>query len=200
MKFMHKTKIKVNDIQNLTDARYFAAMGVDYLGFCCNPGSETFCSLAKIKEITDWVQGPQFVLQFQGFQSEKEIKDVIDLGLGHALHFGVFATYDDIFGLPSFKEYIFENIDQKSGFSCDFPILRSDNDWEKMTDNDKENLSNILNTTYCYLDFKWQTQSLDQLLSQLPPFGIILKGGSEERVGVKTFEDIDNIFEILSIA
>lgn len=195
---MHKTKIKVNDIQNLTDARYFAAMGVDYLGFCCNPGSETFCSLAKIKEITEWVQGPQFVLQFQGFQSEKDIKDVIDLGLGHALHFGVFATYDNIFGLPIFKEYIFENLDQSTDLNCDFPILRSDIDWEKMSALDKEKLSFILNSNYCYLDFKWQSQSLDEMLSQLPDFGLILKGGEEERVGVKTFDVIDDIFERLS--
>jgi phosphoribosylanthranilate isomerase len=195
---MHKTKIKVNDIQNLTDARYFAAMGVDYLGFCCNPGSETFCSLAKIKEITDWVEGPQFVLQFQGFQSEQEIKSVINTGLGHALHFGVFATYDINFELPIFKEFIFENINKDTNFDCDFPILRSDIDWEKITEKDKIKLSEILVSKHCFLDFKWQTSSLKDLIQQLPSFGLILKGGSEERIGVKTFDDLDDIFEILA--
>jgi phosphoribosylanthranilate isomerase len=195
---MHKTKIKVNDIQNLTDARYFSAMGVDYLGFCCNPGSETFCSLQKIKEIIEWVEGPEFVLQFQGFQRESEIVSAVELGLAQALHFGVFATYEVDFGLPVFKEYILENIESSSSLICDYPILRSDIPWEKMTAFDIQKIQNILEEKFCYLDFKWETTSLDTMRKKLSDFGLILRGGTEERLGVKTYEDLDEIFDLLS--
>ncbi len=45
------------DITNLTDARYFAARGIDYLMFDLSK-----ISLDKILEIKEWVEGPAVVL------------------------------------------------------------------------------------------------------------------------------------------
>jgi phosphoribosylanthranilate isomerase len=194
---MLKTKIKISDIQNLTDARYFAAMNVDYLGFCCNPGSETFCSVAKIKEITEWVSGPEFVLQFQGYQSEDDILQLIDSGLGQALHFGAFATYERPFKVPIFKEWIFENITNDEYNKYDYPIIRSDKAFEEFSESELSKLQQLLTLRYGYIDFKWQIGNLISLLNSLPPCGLILRGGNEERLGVKSFEDLDEIFELL---
>ena len=47
---MLKTKIIAADLQNLTDARYFAAWLVDYMSFNL---SEESANLSKIKEIMD---------------------------------------------------------------------------------------------------------------------------------------------------
>jgi phosphoribosylanthranilate isomerase len=198
--YMYKSKIKISDIQNLTDARYFAAMDVDYLGFCCNPGSETFCAVSKIKEIKEWVQGPEFVLQFQGFQREEEIKALVDEGLGSALHFGIFATYDSDFGVPVFKEWIFENLTPEDYLLYDFPIIRSDKSYDQLREREKQSLSRLLELKLGYLDFRWSVYDLDQMISDLPPFGLILRGGEEERVGVKSFDQMDEIFEFLSVA
>jgi phosphoribosylanthranilate isomerase len=63
-----KTKVKAGNITNLSDARYCAGMGVDWLGFpadVVNP--DTF------KEITDWVTGPQFVLELTSSTSLNSI-------------------------------------------------------------------------------------------------------------------------------
>ena len=55
---MLKTKVKAGNITNLSDARYCAGMGVDWLGFPIDSiDPKTF------KEITSWVTGPQFVLE-----------------------------------------------------------------------------------------------------------------------------------------
>jgi phosphoribosylanthranilate isomerase len=55
---MLKTKVKAGNITNLSDARYCAGMGVDWLGFPIDSiDPKTF------KEITGWVTGPQFVLE-----------------------------------------------------------------------------------------------------------------------------------------
>ena len=45
------------DITNLTDARYFAARGVDYLMFDLNQ-----LPLDKLLEIKEWVEGPSAIL------------------------------------------------------------------------------------------------------------------------------------------
>jgi phosphoribosylanthranilate isomerase len=53
-----KTKVKAGNITNLSDARYCAGMGVDWLSFPANVVNPT-----TFKEITDWVTGPEFVLE-----------------------------------------------------------------------------------------------------------------------------------------
>jgi len=53
-----KTKVKAGNITNLSDARYCAGMGVDWLGFPADAvDPKTFT------EITSWVTGPQFVVE-----------------------------------------------------------------------------------------------------------------------------------------
>lgn len=47
------------NITNLTDARYFAARGVDYLMF-----EVKALSLDKILEIKEWIEGPEHILSF----------------------------------------------------------------------------------------------------------------------------------------
>ncbi len=195
---MPKVKIKISDIQNLTDARYFAAMDVDYLGFCCNPGTETYCSITKIKEIISWVEGPKYVLQFQGFQNEDDISEIVDSGLGQALHFGVFATYDRDFGIPVFKEWIFENITIDEYNRFDFPIVKSDIPWHEFTDTDKSKLVNLLDQKFGYIDLRWRNEDLLDMIEFLPSCGLILRGGNEERIGVKSYDDLDVVFDILS--
>jgi phosphoribosylanthranilate isomerase len=53
-----KTKVKAGNITNLSDARYCAGMGVDWLSF---PAQEV--NPVSYKEITDWVIGPEFILE-----------------------------------------------------------------------------------------------------------------------------------------
>lgn len=53
-----KTKVKAGNITNLHDARYCAGMGVDWLGFRADT-----VDAVTFKEITNWVSGPQFVLE-----------------------------------------------------------------------------------------------------------------------------------------
>lgn len=55
---MLKTKVKAGNITNLSDARYCAGMGVDWLGFPID-----VIDPKKFTEITSWVSGPQFVLE-----------------------------------------------------------------------------------------------------------------------------------------
>lgn len=53
-----RTKVKVGNITNLSDARYCAGMGVDWLGFDSGAvDPKTF------QEITGWVSGPEFVVE-----------------------------------------------------------------------------------------------------------------------------------------
>ena len=60
---MPKIKIKASSITNLTDARYFAAMLVDYLGFQLDLSHDERISPEEFHGIKAWVEGPQIVAQ-----------------------------------------------------------------------------------------------------------------------------------------
>lgn len=62
---MLKIKVKVGPINNLSDARYCAGMGVDMLGFSVG-GAADAIDPKKYQEITSWVSGPDFVAEWSG--------------------------------------------------------------------------------------------------------------------------------------
>ena len=194
---MPAIKIKINKVNNLTDARYFAAMGADYLGFCCNLETERYCSPTRIKEITDWVEGPQFVLELDGWQSSEEIDTLLDFNLGQALHFGAFATYEDQFSLPVFKDIIFENMEQTNISNIDFPVVRSEKNYDSFTENEIDRLKQWISGKNVFLDIPVDGEMLRKMIETLPVYGLILRGGEEEKTGLKSFENLDVIFDIL---
>ena len=194
---MLKTKVKISKVNNLTDARYFAAMGVDYLGFCCNSGTEMYCTPSKIKEITEWVSGPQFVLEFDGWQHESDIINMLSTGIGHAVNFGAFATYAATFEVPVFKDFILENLDESDFVGVDFPVIRSEKSYHQLSDNDESKIKDLAAQKRIFLDIQFKAKDLWEVLQNLSVYGLILRGGDEEKIGVKSFEELDEIFEIL---
>jgi len=60
---MPKIKIKASSITNLTDARYFAAMLVDYLGFQLDLSHDERINSEEFHGIKAWVEGPKIVAQ-----------------------------------------------------------------------------------------------------------------------------------------
>lgn len=55
--------IYVRRITNLSDARYCAGMGVDFLGFMIDPDSPDFVNDKMYREILGWVSGPFRVIE-----------------------------------------------------------------------------------------------------------------------------------------
>ena len=59
-----KTKVKINRITNLTDARYCSGMYVDILGFSLEEGAPNYISPIQFQEITGWIAGIDFAAEF----------------------------------------------------------------------------------------------------------------------------------------
>jgi phosphoribosylanthranilate isomerase len=59
-----KTKVKINRITNLTDARYCSGMYVDILGFSLVEGSPHYVSPTQFLEITGWISGIDYAAEF----------------------------------------------------------------------------------------------------------------------------------------
>ena len=72
-----KTLVKVGRVTNLSDARYCAGMGVNFLGFNVCPGTTAFIEPKLYQDIRGWVTGPKMVAEFYDFKGEIDqiIKD-----------------------------------------------------------------------------------------------------------------------------
>lgn len=69
--------IKAGSITHLTDARFFAAYHVDYIGFCFDPQSNSYISPDKANAIRGWVTGPKIVAEF-AHQDADNLKSIVE--------------------------------------------------------------------------------------------------------------------------
>jgi len=59
-----KLKIKAGNISHLTDARYFAAYGIEWMGFNFKSSDPNKINIETAKTIIDWIEGPQIIVEF----------------------------------------------------------------------------------------------------------------------------------------
>jgi phosphoribosylanthranilate isomerase len=179
---MLKAKIKISQITNLTDARYFAAWGVDYLGFDINPDSDHFTSPALVAEISEWVEGPMMILESSSVPDaillgdyEKALKKVI-----------VEAPVPGNRRLSSFT-------DPDSGNR--YAVFHSDQAWSSHSLATMGSL--VKSYDHILLDIPFSTHEVDMILDA-GIAGFVVRGGDEEKVGFKSYDGMDELFEFLS--
>lgn len=176
---MLKAKIKISQITNLTDARYFAAWGVDYLGFDINPDSPFFISPPLVKEIADWIEGPKIILECH--------QGVDDIWLQNYV-----GSIENVL-----LEHPFSPVDHLRTFTVDHKvtvIYQSNKAWSSLPLPSLEDL--VKSYDEVLIDIPFSVQDVDRILD----FGIngfVLRGGEEEKVGFKSYDDLDEIFDHL---
>lgn len=213
---MLKIKVKASQITNLTDARYFAAKEVEWLSFNFTEGSENYIDPMKAKAMFEWVHGPHIVAEFDGFSATDINFYTEGYQLSH-IQVGMNTTAAEVFELkaPSIiKEINVEaasNADilrvlmrpfatsveafqlnfEKNGL--DFLSLKNPNSLISVND-----LKALCSEFKIILAIDFQTIMLEELLS-MNLYGLSLQGGEEEKVGVKSFDQLDDILEKLEI-
>lgn len=161
-------KVIAYDIRNLTDARYFAAWYVDYLHFDLKN-----ILLDQVLEIVDWVAGVPILLDISVDQWAIEQDKILSKIDAQQL------VLPFAYANAHLKRFAYDLADQ-----ADVYILNDINHADIKDD-----------STY-YLHRDW---SLDEIKSAelSSAIGITITGGEEEQVGVKSYEDLDPIFEYL---
>jgi phosphoribosylanthranilate isomerase len=213
---MLKIKVKASQMTNLTDARYFAAKEVEWLSFNFTEGSENYIDPMKAKAMFEWVEGPIIVAEFEGFSAADINFYTEGYQLSH-VQVGMNTTVDDVFELkaPSvIKEIIVDEASNAEilrglmrpfaasveAFQLNFQknrldllSLKSSN--AKITIAD---LKALCNEFKIILAIDFQAIMLEDVLG-LNLYGLSLQGGEEEKVGVKSFDELDEILEQLEV-
>ena len=214
---MLKTKVKASSINNLTDARYFAAWGVEWLGFNFDEGAENYLKVSDAKTISEWVDGVKLVGEFS-YHKIDEIKAAIELLQLDVVQLGPFTPEHYLKTLqeeiPIIQEIIIDPTVTTSAimgqlkasapyvehFLLDFE--KNKIDWEELQSGKNfpsRILSEICETFSCIISIEIAANSLSELLKVINPTGLSFKGGQEEKIGFKSFEELDEIFEEIEI-
>ena len=214
---MLKTLVKASAITNLTDARYFAAWEAKWLGFCLDTDSPDFIPFAQLQAIREWVDQVELIGEFGGqdlpyiIQTTEELKlDAIQLSRNIPVEWlpelpkvpiiQEMAPSHDISSdelsaqLMAYGPYV-------SYFLLDF--TRNRLTWEEIQEEGAALpvglLRSFCNEFPILLSFDWTPENLEEILYHVAPSGISIKGGAEEKTGVKSFEEIDRLFEFLQV-
>jgi hypothetical protein len=70
-------KIKFNNIRDLADARYAAAVMADYIGFSI--GDENELPTSTIQEIIGWCSGPEIILEVKNTAAIEKVKALLSI-------------------------------------------------------------------------------------------------------------------------
>lgn len=187
---MLKTKVKGSGIQHLTDARYFASRGATWLGFDVGPPDNAKENALKVSAIKEWVDGVILVgefdvqpveiitqwVQFSGVEGIQipghRASDILPFLPSELFVIIDFSWKEDAELMKTLAPFSNAFLLQPSDQKYDYPILYN---WESSS----ENLINFL--------------------QNFSPEGISLKGGMEEKVGIKSFDELDEIMDALTI-
>ena len=214
---MLKKKVKASHITNLTDARYFAAWEVEWLGFNFDEGSEYYISPIAMKSIKEWVEGVKFVGELS-FSSAEQINATIadlDLDIIQVGMFAEFSILEKIKNATIIKEMVISGemneADVEAHLKKYAPVAeyflwsfeKNDTTWE-MVKNGGVPISISFFEKMCakykiILNINLSKEVMDEILNFPNLHGLNVKGGEEEKVGVKSFDELDEIFEALEI-
>ena len=175
-----KTLVKVSGITNLSDARYCAGMGVEMLGFSVVPGNENHLSTQKFQEIRGWISGPLIVAEEYGINSREELTSILEnykpdlLELG-AVELGILAPVSLPFILNIGDDAV-PNLSVQPAYIRSGKVVKS--------------------SVPLLIDVKSKDE-LVPLLSDRNVKGIVLTGGVELKPGLKDFEVMNDVLEML---
>ena len=171
-------KIFANNINHLTDARYFAAWGASWM--CYNL---THLSITEIAAIREWVEGPKHIINVCGLDTSES---------------AAMMTNEAIDGYLTDSEEDHRHIQSLLQREVEAFILDP-------KDAAVENATAIRTVPTIFTNLRWdelyniEGDSFDMLafIKQRQPLGIVLAGSEEEQVGFKSFDELDLILELL---
>ncbi|OKL41394.1 phosphoribosylanthranilate isomerase [Pontibacter flavimaris] len=199
-----RTSVIVNGINNLSDARYCAGMGVDVIGFNLKLDDPGRVQAQTLKEIMGWVSGVQTAGEFLRARPDliNEMADEFNLDL---IQLDVPYLIDEIeeisrpviqkvfINKDTVQSELLEMMELYSPFVHSF-IIFSD-DFETIDETNSRFLADLSEKFNVYIGFGVDKGNINEVLKTIKPMGIGLTGGHEIKPGLKDFDELADIFE-----
>ena len=195
---MLRTLIKVSNINNLSDARYCAGMGVEMLGFSMDQ-----LSFDKFKEMRGWLAGVKVV----GETDSQDILKIIELSETYQPDYLQVSDFQNIIEIQKIGKPIILKVDfatanlpalfQILKGSVEYFLLENSDDFGVIDDAVLSQLDAWSFQFPLILGFGIKESNAIDLLEQTQLTGFALRGNDEIRPGFGDSEELMNILEIL---
>lgn len=176
---MNKHPVLVRKIRHLTDARYYAAMGIEWMSIHLTPEDAAFAFWHAIR---DWVEGVKLMAEVEGRDEALLARSIIE------------AKPDGLYG-PAWKPedvpahidffYVMDYLDPGKIPPTGFIIqsYRQNDPWNTLTAN--------LSPDRIFLESDWTLSRLEDVLAGGYTGGFCFRGGLESETGVRDYEEMD---------
>lgn len=181
---MYRNPILIRNIYHLTDARYFAAMGVDWMSMHLTNDDQTF---AMWHTLADWIEGVRLAAEVDGSDEMLLAKAIIE-----AKPNGIVTQRNILEGVASETTLFLEvdTISESQDSANVFYLLP----YESYL---KKGISDEVNQSKVFLVADWTSESVKDVLSKGFSGGFCFSGGEEEEVGMRDYEQMDELLELL---
>lgn len=189
-----KLSVKIGDVTNLSDARYAAGMGVDFIGFNIDANSENGVTPKAFKEIVNWISGVGIIGEIgaQLPDNQEEYPPYLIETNNPAI---ITPTTDFIFrinarelSLPAIEKLMLDN---KGAF---FFVLELN---KNQIEADFSSYAKLCALHPIYINTDFTEQLLEKVVSTINPKGIEIKGSLEDQPGFKDYDGIADVLEWL---
>ncbi len=200
-----KTQVKVGNISNLSDARYCAGMGVQYLGFTMDIDDEHYVDQNTLRTIKEWIVGPKIVGEFSNLDDASHDPSI----LGGELDFIEISDPESIekagnIGLPVIFKLNMDTLESVQEIEEILNNLKDDVQFFILegSPGSKINNTDVLNLASHHkimIGFEMDQLSIHSWIDGTDIFGISLKGGTEIKPGFKDYDELADILEEIEI-
>lgn len=187
---MIETNVKINNIQNLSDARYCSALGVRLLGFKIEASSQEE-NLLFFQSISEWVAGVEFVAETNFYD-----KEIVKKGFQYieVTSFELIKQYSGsglklIFNSPDLDIYSNEELFNNDVAYIILPQKEAVALKESIEKYPQEKI--LVNADHL------TKEEVIELTRLYPEIGISITGGEESRPGFKDYDEFSEILEAL---
>ena len=202
------TSVLVRGINNLSDARYCAGMGADYLTFRLDPALPGAVTPELVQELSSWVAGVQLIGEFGPMPAEQINALARQCGLQAVLLHGLRPAEElAALALPAWllvswiPDMLPEDVDRR--FQQLAPhtagLVFAELPPQPLTDAQLARLAEQGRSYPIWLAPGFAPRSVRELLTTVQPSGLVLEGGDEIRPGVRDFSEMETVFEELEI-
>ena len=200
------TFVKINEITNLSDARYCSGMFVDLLGFNLSKENPKALSGQQFSEITGWLSGIEFAAEFnqEPFEFvENELANYEGIQWVEHQNLSVLDQLQDkgfkvilkldITGFKSLKEEWVKSLSERE------ILIHIQSKTELLSEQEKELIRTLSQSTKVILGSGIKPDNIHDLIETLSLKGIALNGGEEIKPGLKDFDELADILEKLEV-
>ncbi len=182
---MSQHQILVRKISNLTDARYFAAQGVDWLSIRLHSDPASFSFWHTVR---DWVEGIRLAAEYEENDEMLLSKIIID-----AKPEGLLANHLDFVHLTGGLEMFVVADDYHShllhhGIKVILPYDQGMADGKSFLSIPPDQI---------YLESEWNEQSILDIKNSGYSGGFCFRSTPESKTGMKDFSEIDHLLELI---